>query len=231
VDACLARTGCDGVMVSEALLENPGLFSCGVPLSGPLAEGLGGEGGGGESGGGGGGGGAPATLERSRALVDQFALTRRYLALFEECGPAKAAGIAKGHVFKQLYGVWRVFPDLMERLSTGAPTLDAMRGVVEDAAARYDAAFRPVLFTGARGGGAGGGGVAPYAAALRATLEGDGGAAWAEAAAGAPECAWAPPYYLADPAQPGAWYMRHRGADAYHVAAPPHAKGAPCGDQ
>ena len=36
VDACLRATGCDGVMVSEALLEDPGLFSCGQPTRGPL---------------------------------------------------------------------------------------------------------------------------------------------------------------------------------------------------
>ena len=43
VDACLRATGCDGVMVSEALLEDPGLFSCGQPTRGPLLARRGGD--------------------------------------------------------------------------------------------------------------------------------------------------------------------------------------------
>ena len=246
-EACLARTGCDGVMVSEALLENPGMFSCGSPVQGPLVAALGGGGGGGgastgsaSSGGGDGGSDegaaavpvatAPAPLERGRSPLDQFSLTRRYLALVEETEYTAHLGIVKGHVFKQLYGIWRVFPDLMERLATGSHSFASIKGIVEEAAARYRAVFGPVLFEAAAvAGGDSGIAVPRYKAPLRTALEGEGEGLWRDAVAAAPEVAWCAPYFLADPAQPGAWYMRHR-SNAYNGCAAPHTRGAPGGD-
>jgi len=167
VAECLARTGADGVMSSEALLENPGLFSRGLATRGPLAGG---------------------------ARADAFALARRYLALAAEANFSHV-GIVKGHMFKMLFGALRAFPEHMDALARDAKTLPDIAAVVERAAASCAAAY---------GAGAGAGALAGAAAArdaARAAAAGD---------AAAPPLAWADPEYLADPAQPGAWYMRHR---------------------
>jgi len=70
VSACLEYTGVDAVMSSEALLENPGLFTGGWPTRGPLAV-------------------AMAGLQEQcpgRAPLNQFTLTLRYLELAQETG-------------------------------------------------------------------------------------------------------------------------------------------------
>ena len=227
-EACLAATGADGVMLSEALLENPGLFSGGWPTGGPLAA-------------------APAArapphaAEPGRAPLDQFALTRRYLELAEGAALSDL-GVAKGHVFKQLYGVWRVFPDLMEQLAVRSYSLANVRSVVAEAEARYRGVFGGVLFEGGSEAGAGSSSsdsssgssvaapapLAPYGPELQAALQ-EASALQAREAAADPRLAWSAPYYLVDPAQPGAWYMRHRASGSYGGALPPYVAGAPNG--
>lgn len=241
VAACLAYTGVDAVMVSEALLENPGMFSGGWPTKGPLATAT-------ATAAGAATGTAPA-LPAGRAPLDQFTLTRRYLEIAEECGYSDI-GIAKGHVFKQLYGVWRCFPDLMEQCAARSYTLQHLKTVVELAEVRYKEVFGPVIFEGGLGEGvastmsteSGGAGATPAAAvattvqvptlrqytpALAKALE-EGVSVLDESAKEEARVAWCPPYYLVDPAQPGAWYMRHREG-CYEGAEPPHTRGAPDG--
>ena len=177
--ACLARTGADGVMLSEALLENPGLFSGGRPVRGPLTAAP---------------AAAAAAAEPGRAPLDQFALTRRYLALARQTG-MEDMGCVKGHAFKQLYGVWRVFPDLMEQLAVRSYTLANVEGVVDEAEARYRAVYARVLFEGAGEGGGGsaeaGAAAPPQPAALFARAAG--GPAGGLRAAGAGAQRRAPP--------------------------------------
>ena len=242
--ACLAYTGADGIMLSEALLENPGLFTSGRPVRGPLC------------------GPQPAsTPEAGRAPLDQFALTFRYLQLAQDTAMTDL-GMAKGHTFKQLYGVWRVFPDLMEKLAGRSYSLADVLTTVREAEARYKAVYSPVLFAAAAAAAAaavseGSGAAAtaaqaspaasaaaaaastgsaapaplpPYKASLQEALA-QASALLAQQRTAEPRLAWCEPYYLVDPAQPGAWYMRHRGGDegAYEGAKPPHVHGAPNG--
>jgi tRNA-dihydrouridine synthase 1 len=247
VAACLAYTGADAVMVSEALLENPGMFSGGWPTKGPLAAAVAAAAGAGAVS----GGGAAIALPTGRAPLDQFTLTRRYLEIAEECGYSDI-GIAKGHVFKQLYGVWRCFPDLMEQCAARSYTLQHLKTVVGLAEERYREVFAPVIFVEGGGSGArspagseeesGGAGANPgagagapaqvpvlgqYTPALAKALE-EGVGVLDESAKEEIRVAWCPPYYLVDPAQPGAWYMRHREG-CYEGAEPPHTRGAPDG--
>jgi tRNA-dihydrouridine synthase 1 len=217
VRACLDFTGCDGVMTSEALLENPGLFSDNVPTCGPLALALCG-----------GGAGDSASASASAAArppqrSNQFVLARRYLELAVEHSAGWTA--VKPHVFKLLFGAWRVFPDLRARLSARVADIADIRAIVDEAEARYaagEADFDAVVAASAAGGAAAGGaagGAAESAAssplesaaadllAMRAQL--------AAARAARPNCAWSEPEYLRDVGHAGAWYMRHR-PDAYN---------------
>ena len=126
----------------------------------------------------------------------QFALTYRYLQLAEE----HAAGWAsvKPHVFKQLFGVLRVCPDLRTRLGARVESYGELRNIVEQLEARHVAVL-------GRGGVAGAAAAAELAR-LRAQV--------ATARAASPGCAWSEPEYLLDPSFGGAWYMRYR-PDAY----------------
>lgn len=239
VRACLAATGADGVMASEALLENPGLFSQGIAGAGATAV----------------TGGTPAAADvdddgAQRSVSDVFALTRRYLDLCDETGYARM-GIVKGHVFKSLFGVWRVFPELRTALAESARTMDDVRRLVDAAAVRYAAEWAPQLFNIGSGGGCKGVGsstgdsLAPvatdaqartsalpsisaalsYRADVAARIAEHGAMRRAHAATD-PRLAWSAPAYLTDPAQPGAWYMRHRPGAYNDLLAPASAGGS-----
>ena len=110
VEDCLKRTGVDGVMSSEALLENPGLFSSNFPTKGPLPP-----------------------LQTANA----FALTRRYLDLARE-NDFTNVGTIRGHMFKLLFGVFRAFPETMDTLLR-AKTVAECEAAVEVAAAAHTA--------------------------------------------------------------------------------------------
>jgi hypothetical protein len=223
VDACLRATGCDGVMVSEALLEDPGLFSGGMPTRGPLLA----RRGGGFAGAPRSAGGACATtdeagLQDSASLkkgedegsreadhsgqragdpapplpgrCSQFELCARYLELAVEF-PAGWPAI-KPHVFKMLFGALRVFPDLRQRLGEKARSVDEVAAIVREAAARFEAsAFKGALAAGSAE-------LAALRAEARLQRERN------------PRCAWSEPEFLLDPSFPGSWYMRFR-PDAY----------------
>lgn len=108
VHDCLSRTGADGVMSSEALLENPGLFSENVATSGPLA-----------------------TRARSQP-ANAFMLARRYLEICRECNFTNV-GIIKGHMFKFLFGALRAFPGVRDALARDSKTLEDIAAIIERA--------------------------------------------------------------------------------------------------
>lgn len=182
VDACLKATGCDGVMSSEALLENPGLFSDNIPTSGPLYD-------------------AAIAAGVQPVRSDQFVLAQRYLDLAEASGAGWSS--IKPHCFKMLFGVWRVMPDLRDRLSEQCKKVDTVRDIVREAEARYHAIWAPQIAA-----------VLSDPTSQQRQLVDVAQAQWLEASKGQPNCAWSNPAYLIDPAVGGSWYMRYR-PDAY----------------
>lgn len=110
VEECLRLTGVDGVMSSEALLENPGLFAANMPTAGPLP---------------------------SAVPANAFALSRRYLEIARETN-FKNVGTIRGHMFKFLFGVLRAFPQVMDSLLK-AKTMEEVEAVVETALAVHGA--------------------------------------------------------------------------------------------
>ena len=125
---CLAHTGADGVMSSEALLESPGMFAA--------AEG--GDEGGDEGGGGGGGGGGGAGGEEGRRLraATQLALAREYVSLAcDEAAPSPlhTPGVVKGHLFKLLHSLL----EMDERGRALRPVLGRVR-TMDDVRAMLD---------------------------------------------------------------------------------------------
>jgi tRNA-dihydrouridine synthase 1 len=223
IDLCLQATGCDGVMTSEALLENPGMLSNNFAIKGPLLR----------------------RIEiqdddnekrcKSRSIVSsssilndisyqgieferssQFDLAKRYLELAKEYKAGWSA--IKPHIFKILFGALRVFPDLRSRLGERMTSIDAIQSVVLDMEEKYKVMIKTSnkqesssttnrlispLYT-----------VSKELEILRAQV--------LEKRASDPSCAWTDPEYLFDPAYGGAWYMRHR-PDAYNGLKPPAA--------
>jgi tRNA-dihydrouridine synthase len=231
IELCLKATGCDGVMTSEALLENPGMLSNNYAVKGPLScsswvinEGqdddecdlitpktviL----------------NTDSTSSMSESIPikrvqrsSQFALAKRYLELAKEHKAGWSA--IKPHIFKILFGALRVFPDLRSRLGERMTSIDAIQAVVRDMEDKYKALMSqykhqndttlttkfqiisPLRSVSSE--------LSMLKAQLNAKRESD------------PSCAWTDPEYLFDPAYGGAWYMRHR-PDAYNGRKPPAA--------
>jgi len=228
IDLCLQATGCDGVMTSEALLENPGMLSNNFAIKGPLlikeeihdnnekscceSSSIGSN--------------TSFSLNNiSNQGVEikrssQFDLAKRYLELAKEYKAGWSA--IKPHIFKILFGALRVFPDLRSRLGERMTSIDAIKSVVLDMEEKYKVMIKTSnkqesssttdnqvnslispLHT-----------VSKELEILQTQV--------AERRASDPSCAWADPEYLFDPAYGGAWYMRHR-PDAYNGLKPPAA--------
>jgi tRNA-dihydrouridine synthase 1 len=220
VEACLRYTGCDAVMTSEALLENPGLLSDNIPTSGPLYE-------------------QAVRMGVPPPRVNQLELALRYLDLAERC--KTEWGIVKAHVFKMLFGVWRCFPEIRARLNFGMHDIQAMREAVMEAQARYRAEILPQIVDV-------GSDIASSSHSASATATLSTGAAdmpastsandfmrykrtrpvtldelseqWRAARSADPPVGWSKPQYLLDPAVGGSWYMRYR-PEAYGGATAP----------
>ena len=137
VAACVAATGADGVMSSEALLENPGLFSNRQPRAAVGSS----SGGGSNCEEGGGEGGAAASASASslpggtaagRPQHDSFDMALGYLDAAETY-PGADVGIVRAHLMKILFSVWELLPAYRDQLVRRGPevgSLPAMRAVV-----------------------------------------------------------------------------------------------------
>jgi tRNA-dihydrouridine synthase 1 len=199
VAACLAYTGVDGVMSSEALLENPGLFSDNVPTAaGPAQQ-------------------QQQPQQRSNA----FDLALEYLDLAEAHATGSPPSIVRAHLLKMLFGALQRWTDLRDALTGQAPTGGSgLGGDREHAMQDLPSMRRLVLQLYGRY-------KAERAATATATAAAAGAAAEAEAARVAavfasarPTDALSPPAYLTDVAAPGLHYMRYRA----HVYAPGGAR-------
>lgn len=123
VEACLAYTKVDGVMSSEAVLENPGFFSRSAPISGPLFEkaqalrvSL------------------PDELKAVPLVANQIAITKRYMEI-AEANPV-GFGTIKSHVIKYLFGLWRVYPELRDEM-VRCYSMDRLKEVMAKVTEKY----------------------------------------------------------------------------------------------
>lgn len=109
VQRCLADTGVDGVMSSEAALENPAIFCCNRDADGNY-------------------------VDQNRLTQEYLDLAEHYLP---ESKGSKAAcpSCVKAHLFKFLHAGLQANPDLRSRVSEGH-TLQDFRAVSEELAAR-----------------------------------------------------------------------------------------------
>jgi tRNA-dihydrouridine synthase len=227
VRACLAATGVDGVMVSEAILENPGLFSDSIPTGGPLREALDAWAATTKA--------LPATLPGHAAWpediprVNSIGMAKRYCEI--SAAHRSTIGIVKSHVIKMLFGVFRA-PEVQRAILRGldeavrqsdkdwSGALAALAVVLDDVQRSYDA---HMLGLGRVPGVAGLPGFTlrtSYTSeveARRQVLLAEWAASGSSPEPSAPSIpcpAWSRPEYLVDPVIAGGWYMRHR-PDAY----------------
>lgn len=206
VEKCLAFTGCDAVMSSEALLENPGLFSDNIPTSGPLYE-------------------AARAAGKAPARCNQIDLALRYLDIAEGLGTDW--GQVRAHIFKMAFGLWRTLPSVRDAFTTTVTDISGARRVLHELSRRYQQEIVPQIYRQTGSSAADGAGAlaeAPaveYKAECNSALEGL-FAQWREVRAAHPHLGWAKPTYLIDPAVAGSWYMRYR-PEAYCGAKSPDA--------
>ena len=229
IDLCLSATGCDGVMTSEALLENPGMLSNNFAIKGPLScvslcnedqddkefdqsssvsE-------------------IESNIHESSPIVtspvqskkvqrsSQFALAKRYLELAKDHKAGWSA--IKPHIFKILFGALRVFPDLRSKLGERLTSIEAIQAVVLDMEGQYKA----LMSANKQKLGSTSGQLISPLRTVSSELSLLHDLVTAKRASD-PSCAWTDPEYLFDPAYGGAWYMRHR-PDAYNGRKPPAA--------
>lgn len=119
--ALAEHTGAAGVMSSEALLEDPALFSGGAGVHGMLAGG---------------------SLSPAAQAFRQLDLATEYMDLADEVGVTSPApnSVIKGHLFKMLHRLLAAPPnhDARDRLATVWERED-MRAILADLRRRYEA--------------------------------------------------------------------------------------------
>lgn len=229
VHACMAYTGCDGVMVSEAILENPGLFTANVPTSGPLKAqfddfltsagqsvtlppGW-----------------TPSTHASNNAdslpRVNTLAVIKRYLQIAKEHPGGNHWGIMKTHVIKTTFGVFRGLPGAQQTLEAALHAgalvcdndwrgaIDIMLAAVATIEEQYVRDVQPKLVRPGSTLPSGWYALDQYHAEIRTRQVKD-TRAWEDARREHVTAGWARPEYQWDPVVPGAWYMRYR-KDAY----------------
>jgi tRNA-dihydrouridine synthase len=157
VDACARATGVDGVMASEALLENPGLFTDRAPvaplvLPAPAAAEEVGRGSGAQP--------SPLPPPLSSSLLAPpapapgtgappaasscFDMASEYLAL-AAAWPGADAGCVRAHLIKMLFAPLETWTDLRDALVATKAGPEEFAPVVAEGARRYAALCRPAL--------------------------------------------------------------------------------------
>ena len=126
VESCFKRTGAAAIMVAEALLENPALFSANrrpsisLELQGADVK-------------------AETRPTNDDALtsvyVDQNMLALRYLQQCERFPPRKGVAVVKAHLRRMLHAGWQQWPDLQDELYV-ASDIETASLVVHRLAAR-----------------------------------------------------------------------------------------------
>jgi tRNA-dihydrouridine synthase 1 len=109
---CLAATGADGIMSSEALLEDPALFDTRVA---PMLE-----------------------LNGAHFAHRQLKLSGEYLLLAAQYTPLVGVSPIRSHLFKMCYRLLNCHPDLRWQLAdSGTRTVEGLTEVIRQLAARY----------------------------------------------------------------------------------------------